>query len=33
MLQIKQQRQLTIAPKVAGPDDLAEIFRESMQNW
>jgi hydroxyacid-oxoacid transhydrogenase len=30
---IKQQRQLTIAPKEAGPEDLANIFRESMQNW
>ena len=30
---IKQQRQLTIAPKEAGRDDLAEIFRGSMQNW
>ncbi len=30
---IKQQRQLTIAPREAGPDELANIFRESLQNW
>lgn len=30
---IKQQRQLTIAPREAGPDELAAIFRESLENW
>lgn len=30
---IKQQRQLTIAPREAGPDELANIFRESLKNW
>lgn len=30
---LKQQRQLTIAPREADPDDLANIFRESMENW
>ena len=30
---IKQQRQLKIAPKEPGEEDLANIFRESMQNW
>jgi alcohol dehydrogenase class IV len=30
---LKQQRQLAIAPREAGPDDLAGIFRESMRNW
>jgi hydroxyacid-oxoacid transhydrogenase len=30
---LKQRRQLTIAPREAGPDDLAIIFRESMKNW
>ncbi len=30
---IKQQRQLTIAPREAGEEDLANIFRESMRNW
>ena len=30
---IKQQRQLKIAPKEPGPEDLANIFRESMENW
>ena len=30
---IKQQRQLQIAPREPGPDDLANIFRESMENW
>ena len=29
---LKQRRQLMIAPREAGPDDLANIFRESMQN-
>lgn len=30
---LKQQRQLGIAPREAGPDDLADIFRESLENW
>lgn len=30
---IKQQRQLSIAPREAGPDELAGIFRESLENW
>ncbi len=30
---LKQRRQLMIAPREAGPDDLANIFRESMKNW
>ncbi|MGH3086672.1 MAG: hydroxyacid-oxoacid transhydrogenase [Rubrobacteraceae bacterium] len=30
---VKQQRQLTIAPREAGPDELATIFRESLENW
>ena len=30
---IKQQRQLAIAPREAGEEDLANIFRESMRNW
>lgn len=30
---LKQQRQLRIAPKEAGPDELAKIFRESLENW
>ena len=30
---LKQRRQLMIAPREAGPDDLANIFRESMENW
>ena len=30
---LKQQRQLKIAPREAGPDDLANIFRGSMENW
>jgi hydroxyacid-oxoacid transhydrogenase len=30
---IKQQRQLTIAPREAGPNELAAIFRESLENW
>ncbi len=29
---IKQQRQLTIAPREAGSDELAAIFRESLEN-
>lgn len=30
---IKQQRQLKIAPKEPGEGELANIFRESMENW
>lgn len=30
---LKQQRQLAIAPREAGDEDLADIFRESMRNW
>jgi hydroxyacid-oxoacid transhydrogenase len=30
---LKQQRQLRIAPREAGPDELADIFRESLENW
>ena len=30
---LKQQRQLGIAPREAGPDELANIFRESLENW
>lgn len=30
---IKQQRQLMIAPREAGEEELAEIFRESLENW
>ncbi len=30
---LKQQRQLSIAPREASPDDLASIFRESLENW
>jgi hydroxyacid-oxoacid transhydrogenase len=30
---LKQQRQLSIAPREAGPDKLANIFRESLENW
>ena len=30
---LKQQRLLAIAPRQAGPDDLAGIFRESMLKW
>jgi hydroxyacid-oxoacid transhydrogenase len=30
---LKQQRQLSIAPREAGPDELAGIFRESLENW
>ncbi len=28
-----QQRQLSIAPREVGPDELANIFRESLENW
>jgi hydroxyacid-oxoacid transhydrogenase len=30
---LKQQRQLGIAPREAGQDELAKIFRESLENW
>jgi hydroxyacid-oxoacid transhydrogenase len=30
---LKQQRQLSIAPREAGPDELADIFRQSLENW
>src|ERR671920_2370097 len=30
---LKQQRQLTIAPREAGPDELQNIFLESLENW
>jgi hypothetical protein len=30
---MKQQRILAIAPRPVEDDDLAAIFRESMQNW
>jgi alcohol dehydrogenase class IV len=30
---LKQQRQLSIAPRKVGPDELANIFRESLENW
>ena len=30
---LKQQRQLSIAPREAGPDELANIFRASLENW
>ncbi|CAA9510147.1 MAG: Alcohol dehydrogenase [uncultured Solirubrobacteraceae bacterium] len=30
---LKQQRLLVIAPREAGAEDLAEIFRASMRNW
>ena len=30
---LKQQRQLGIAPREAGPDELAKIFREALENW
>jgi len=30
---LKQQRQLSIAPRQAGPAELANIFRESLENW
>jgi alcohol dehydrogenase class IV len=30
---LKQQRQLSIAPREAGPDELENIFRESLENW
>ena len=30
---LKQQRQLGIAPREAGPDELANIFRIALENW
>ncbi|MCA1695730.1 MAG: iron-containing alcohol dehydrogenase [Actinobacteria bacterium] len=30
---LKQQRQLGIAPREVGPDELAIIFRDSLENW
>jgi len=30
---LKQQRQLTIAPREAGREELAAIFRASLDNW
>jgi hydroxyacid-oxoacid transhydrogenase len=30
---LKQQRQLTIAPREADHAALADIFRESLENW
>jgi alcohol dehydrogenase class IV len=30
---LKQQRLLVVAPREAGPDQLAGILRESMENW
>jgi hydroxyacid-oxoacid transhydrogenase len=30
---LKQQRQLSIAPREAGPAELEQVFRESMENW
>ena len=30
---LKQQRQLGIAPREAGPDELANIFRMALENW
>jgi hydroxyacid-oxoacid transhydrogenase len=30
---LKQQRQLTIAPRVAGHAELVSIFEESLDNW
>ncbi len=30
---LSQQRQLSIAPREVGPDELANIFRESLENW
>jgi len=30
---LKQQRLLVISPKQPGPDDLAQIYRDSMENW
>ncbi|MDP8926767.1 MAG: hypothetical protein M3M97_07640 [Actinomycetota bacterium] len=30
---LSQQRQLSIAPREVSPDELANIFRESLANW
>jgi hydroxyacid-oxoacid transhydrogenase len=30
---LSQQRQLSIAPREVGPDELANFFRESLENW
>ncbi len=30
---LSQQRQLSIAPREVGPDEIANIFRESLENW
>jgi hydroxyacid-oxoacid transhydrogenase len=30
---LKQQRLLVVAPREAGPDQLAAILRESLENW
>jgi alcohol dehydrogenase class IV len=30
---LKQQRLLVVAPREAGPDQLAAIILESMENW
>ena len=30
---LKQQRLLTISPRKPSPEDLAEIFRQSLKNW
>jgi hypothetical protein len=30
---MKQQRLLVLAPVEVGPNDLAAILRESMENW
>jgi hydroxyacid-oxoacid transhydrogenase len=30
---LKQQRQLGIVPREVGPDELANIFRQSLENW
>ncbi len=30
---LSHQRQLSIAPREVGPDELANIFRESLENW
>ena len=30
---LKQQRLLATAPREVGPDDLAEVFRASMEHW
>ena len=30
---LKQQRQLAIAPRKPGPEEIANIFRESLENW